>query len=369
MSRRAWHKILTKKWLRVAAIMFAALLLFYLIKSLGIIPDEVPHRTKPLAYKSLTGDTLNCTILIDKNLNTGNAALKFATDLVKLFAKEHHCQAVISIEKNLPQEWEALTDKGTDIIIYNSITDSIPTEYRDYLASTIEIESGYRCATRYDEENILANINYWLQYFKPTSEYKKLYARLQRASSGRAYNMPITRHSISPYDNIIKKHAASIGWDWRLLSALIYKESGFNTGIVSSMGAIGLMQVLQSTANAMGVEDVYDPEQNIIAGCRMIKQVQKRFKASGMDDENVLLFTLAAYNAGEGRIQQCQKVAVAEGKNPLVWEDVASVIPLMEKGYNKADVKVSSFKGANQVLGYASKVLEQYDIYKRAVDP
>ena len=86
-----------------------------------------------------------------------------------------------------------------------------------------------------------------------------------------------------------------------------------------------------------------------------------------MDDENALLFTLASYNAGEGRILQCQKVARAEGKNPLIWTEVAEVIPLMIDGYNKNGLNIPPFRGAQQVLAYPKKVMSQYEIYKKTV--
>ena len=166
---------------------------------------------------------------------------------------------------------------------------------------------------------------------------------------------------------MIDRCADDYNVDSELIRAIIQVESGWNTGVVSRMGAVGLMQVLQSIANSMGVEDIYDPEQNIKAGCSILAKTQKTFRSQGMDEDNALLFTLASYNAGEGRILQCQKVARAEGKNPLIWEEVASVIPLMIDGYSKDGVNVSSFKGAQQVLDYPKKVMSQYEIYKKTV--
>ncbi|MBR4801460.1 MAG: hypothetical protein IK041_01475, partial [Bacteroidales bacterium] len=97
-------------------------------------------------------------------------------------------------------------------------------------------------------------------------------------------------------------------------------------------------------------------------------KTQKKYLSQGMDEENALLFTLASYNAGEGRIQQCQKVAKAEGLNPNVWENVASVIPLMADGYDKNGVKVSPFRGGAQTMNYPARVMGQYEIYRKTVE-
>ena len=324
---------------------------------------------QPARFKNLlTGDTLYCTILIDNRLNPGNPALKFATDLIRQFSQNNHCLVEVSVEKSSVRNWEDLTDRLTDVIIFNSATDSIPDAFKDYLVTSVPIEKGYICAMRYDDDAIIDNINFWIAHAKPSTEYKRLYAKLHKKENSQTYALPMTRYSISPFDDLAKKYAATIGWDWRLLSALMYKESGFNMGIVSSMGAVGLMQVLQSVANSMGVENIYDPEQNIAAGCKILGKLHKKYLASGMDEENAILFTLASYNAGEGRIQQCQKVARAEGKDPSRWEDVKSVIPLMTDGYDNNGVKVSPFRGGAQTMNYPERVMGQYEIYRKTVE-
>ncbi len=351
------------KIVRVGVIATVALVLVLLFTLSGLHPKF----SKSNVIRPLTGDTLNCTILIDNKLNPGNPALKFTTDLIRQFSENNHCKVEVGVEKSTLEVWEDLTNGQVDVIIFNAKTDSIPEPFRDYLTVSIPVEKDYHCVMRYDDDSVIDNVNFWIAHVKPTPEYKRLYAKLHRLETTHTFSLPMTRYSISPYDNLVKKYAAQIGWDWKLLSALIFKESGWNTGVVSRMGAVGLMQVLQSIANSMGVEDIYDPEQNIRAGCSILAKTQKTFKAQGMDDENALLFTLASYNAGEGRILQCQKIARAEGKNPLIWAEVAEVIPLMINGYSKDGVNVSSFKGAQQTLDYPKKVMSQYEIYKKTV--
>lgn len=83
--------------------------------------------------------------------------------------------------------------------------------------------------------------------------------------------------------------------DERLLHAVIQSESAYNPNAVSSAGAVGLMQLMQGTAARYGVYDRNDPEQNISAGTRYLKDLLKMF------DDNVEL-AVAAYNAGEGAV-------------------------------------------------------------------
>ena len=90
---------------------------------------------------------------------------------------------------------------------------------------------------------------------------------------------------------IILQVASRHDIDPALVKAIIMAESGYNPNAISKRGAKGLMQLMPSTAEALGVEDVFNPEQNISGGVRYFRQLVNRF------DGDVKL-ALAAYNAG-----------------------------------------------------------------------
>jgi len=99
------------------------------------------------------------------------------------------------------------------------------------------------------------------------------------------------------YNPIIEGAAADLGMDAALLRAVIVVESGFDEQAVSHAGAEGLMQLMPDTANHYGVSDTFDPEQNINAGARHLRELIGRF-------DNDLELALAAYNAGEGAVER-----------------------------------------------------------------
>ena len=68
----------------------------------------------------------------------------------------------------------------------------------------------------------------------------------------------VTSDRVSPYDELIKKYAKELGWDWRMLAAVVYQESKFSINSVSHRGAVGLMQVMPQTGLYYGVEDLTD---------------------------------------------------------------------------------------------------------------
>ncbi len=82
-----------------------------------------------------------------------------------------------------------------------------------------------------------------------------------------------------------------------LVGAVARAESGLNPRAVSPAGALGLMQLLPSTAWALGVEDPFDPVQNAEAGARYLRQLLERFHGD-------VRLALAAYNAGPGAVER-----------------------------------------------------------------
>jgi soluble lytic murein transglycosylase-like protein len=84
--------------------------------------------------------------------------------------------------------------------------------------------------------------------------------------------------------------------DPALIKAIIMAESGYNTKAVSNRGAKGLMQLMPETAQSLGVEDIFNPHQNIAGGVQYFKQMVNRFNGD-------LKLALAAYNAGSRNVR------------------------------------------------------------------
>jgi len=103
--------------------------------------------------------------------------------------------------------------------------------------------------------------------------------------------------SNSSFDEIIQETAKKHGVDPSLVRAVVQAESNFNPNAVSSAGAKGLMQLMPGTASSLGVQNSFDPEQNVEGGTKLLRSLLDRY------DGNTSL-ALAAYNAGPGAVSK-----------------------------------------------------------------
>jgi soluble lytic murein transglycosylase-like protein len=110
-------------------------------------------------------------------------------------------------------------------------------------------------------------------------------------------NSPVKAQSPTSFDNIIKTASRRYGVDESLIKAVIKMESNFNPTAVSQAGARGLMQLMPGTAAGLGVRNSFDPEQNIMAGTRFLRDMLDRY--NGDVDS-----ALAAYNWGPGNVDK-----------------------------------------------------------------
>ena len=147
--------------------------------------------------------------------------------------------------------------------------------------------------------------------------YNKYFANRRRQERQREHR--VTGDELSRYDVLVKPVAEEEGFDWRLIIAQMYQESGFNPRTVSYAGARGLLQIMPRTAEELGVDPdrLAEPEVGIDAGVRYLAWTRDRFPDLPPGEQ--LWFALASYNAGYGHVRDGRRLARQLGLDGSLW--------------------------------------------------
>ncbi len=327
------------------------------------------ERVRPLSGADskndwFTGKELVCAIDFgDKMRSTHRLETGFSYELIKQFAMDNNCtvRIVAAGRKDASTYMDSLQNGSIDILITN-IEDA---HEGDSLNVSHPINDCSTWVTAGNDLNSVRIINRWISYYTSTPEYSRLEERfflhrtlnpMKMASNG------VKARNISPYDDLLKKYAKDLGWDWRMLAAIVYQESKFSISSQSHRGAKGLMQVMPATGRRYGIEDLTDPENNLMAGTAHLNKLQDMYTGKGFSQEEIIRFTLAAYNAGAGRIMDCRNLAAAQGLDNRVWANIVKVIPMMREDSILEDetVKLGKFQG-HETIAYVENVQSLYN--------
>jgi membrane-bound lytic murein transglycosylase F len=184
---------------------------------------------------------------------------------------------------------------------------------------------------------------------------------------------------IQNYGDFVKKYSEKYGIDWRLTLAVVKVESRFHANAESHMGAAGLMQIMPVTQAQLATELGYDeaafdrPHVNIHGGIYYINKLYKIFGEQNLTEENRIRFTLAAYNAGLGRILDAQKIAFYMKDDPKEWSSVKNSLSLLSKQYSSIHRRIweerkpsnGYFRQWKQTTRYVEEVIGEYNSYCR----
>jgi membrane-bound lytic murein transglycosylase MltF len=155
----------------------------------------------------------------------------------------------------------------------------------------------------------------------------------------------------------LTKYSDKYDFDWLMVAALAYQESRIDQSKRSPDGAIGVMQILPSTARDpnVNIPDIEKMEQNIHAGIKYLRFIYNRyFEGDPMNKMNKMLFTFASYNAGPARITQLRKEAQQAGLDPNVWFRNVEIIAARRIG--------------RVTVQYVSKIYKYYTAYRLIVN-
>ena len=300
-------------------------------------------------------DTIRCAIVIDRKEAT-RRSVGFNYELLGAFGEENGSFMRILHPQPSPDCWRQLAGDSLSIVVFNA-TDSLPGTWSDSVLFSVPVKGDIVWTVNRSNTRLLNAVNFWYARFQDDAFYREMTRRYFRS-----YNTDYLRtmlgkgpvQGLSPYDDMVRRHAARAGIDWRLLSAIIFHESQYNMDALSSMSAKGLMQVRDMTADHYGVptDDLFDPDTNIKVGTMLFDDLLRDFRREGLDSAEVVKFALASYNSGGGALAKRRAETAEMGLDPNRWDDVA----------------VAYRQYSNTTPAYIEAILETYQLYQQIID-
>lgn len=235
---------------------------------------------------------------------------------------------------------------------------------------TLSNERAIAFAVRPDTPALLAAVNAFVKKTYRGLEYnvikKRCFADKRQAVVARTEDSFKTG-SLSKFDGVIRKYSTQYGFDWRLMSAQAWRESRFDPKATSWVGAQGLFQVMPATGKEMGFVKLFEAETGTHAGIKYMATLLKRFPAALPLDERVR-FSLAAYNAGFGRVEDARRLAHELDLDPDTWRgNVERAMALLAQPRYARRAR-SGYCRCQEPVDYVNVIENKYQSFAQLVD-
>jgi membrane-bound lytic murein transglycosylase MltF len=212
-----------------------------------------------------------------------------------------------------------------------TLWNSVYTNLKVYNKIAVDSNVSYGWAFRKNSPKLKSLVNRFVSTIKRGTvtgnmiydKFLKNKGRLRNANSRQALA------DLDRFKSLFQKYGKTYSLDWLLLSAQAFQESQLKQQTVSHMGAVGVMQLLPSTAAQppINIANVKTADNNIHAGVKYMRYLIDRFYTrEQMDFLNEELFALAAYNCGPGNVRKLRRETLKRGLDPNVWFDNVEIL-------------------------------------------
>ena len=228
-------------------------------------------------------------------------------------------------------------------------------------------------AVRKDSDSLLIAINEWLAINNETYASKhladKYFNSPRTAFMAKSEAVSFNGKKISQYDEILRNISKQHDFDWRLVAALVYQESQFNSDAKSWAGAYGLMQIMPATAKLLGIDSTASEFEQLEAGILYLKMLDDELpkEISGPDER--IKFILAAYNLGIAHVFDARRLAEKNGKDPNVWSGNVDYYILNKSNphYYRDSVVRYGYARGEETYNFVLEVLDRFEHYKNVI--
>jgi len=299
-----------------------------------------------------------------------NKLMGFEYDLIKKFALDHGLSLKVLVANDFEQMLKWLQEGRGDIVSASLDLSEKRIKLPVLFTKPYRQKDGvFHWMVRKNNPLLAHALDAFIKkYYKGTFynvTYNK-YFKNSKNSSKNNFTQQMSSSQISPYDNLIKKFSKQYKFNWLLISAQINQESKFDPNAKSWAGAKGLMQIMPKTAKKLQISNLQIPKNAIAAGVKYMHWIRNRFnKDMPVEDKN--WFSLAAYNAGIGHVQDARKLAKELNLDPDRWFDHTekAMLLLAQKKYARK-ARYGFVRGSETVF-YVKQVRHIFNLYQLAV--
>jgi membrane-bound lytic murein transglycosylase F len=340
---------------------------------------QVLVQRKPNNWRNLSLEQINDSMLRDPAELVGKKiyVIKGTSHELHLKHLSEELGGDILIENDtLSSESESLIRKvalgDIDYTVADHTMARINSAYYPNLdvSTVLSIPQQIAWALRKNSPKLMEVIDRWLLDIKEEPTFMVIYNRYFKSPRTSIDHMQsdyssLGGNKLSPYDDLIKQGADKLGWDWRLLAAVVYQESKFNPTDESWAGARGLMQLMPETAKRFGATDLKDPKQSLKAGVNYLMYLEKYWTRRIPDQQERLKFVLASYNAGLAHILDARKLCKKYGRNEALWLDVQYfLLKKSDPKYYRDPLVTAGYCKCEEPVDYVQVVLDRFEEYK-----
>lgn len=334
-------------------------------EAIGSMSTVLVGREKLISWDSLGTDTV--TVRKGAVYTSQLEQLKDSLDLdISILEVPDHEETLL----------DRVVEKEVDWTVAEKTVAQTNATYYDELRIGLDLskEGPVSWALRTTSTHLLQEVNAWLLE-KKRRFIPDLYTKYFLNSKNQHYRTTSTYSSlggnrISVYDELIQENAKSLGWDWRLLAAVVYKESAFDTTALSYAGAQGLLQLMPVTLERFGVTNPNDPAESLRGGVRYLQYLDKFWLERVPETNERIKFILASYNIGQGHVEDAWRLTLKYRKNTQSWQEVSTFLNLKsDPKYYRDPVVKSGYAKGHIAVNYVRDVLGLFQSYKALVDP
>lgn len=315
------------------------------------------------------GDLQNRTVVVRKSSAYWDTMLEVVekTPNVSLLAASENQESEELIE--------GVADGLYDLTVADSHIVNLEMVFIDKIKSVLALTEprGQSWATKNGHDQLLKNIDRFInKHYKGlfyNIKYQQYFTSERKVDARRDDYLSLRNSgTLSPYDELVKKYAKQYGFDWRLMVAQMHQESHFDPNARSFAGARGLFQLMPRTAKQMGLENVNNPAIGIHAGIKYMDWVRERMTYINPEEDQLIWFTLAAYNSGAGHVRDAVSLARKKGWNERRWfGNVEKAMLLLSKSAYARKARHGYVRG-HEPVHYVHAIKNRFNTFQYLVE-